>query len=199
MDPLTFYAIERILAVAIGGLSIVLGYLLFLHIPVRHDSSGEFKLPWNLSIGLTRVGPGAFFALFGTAVVAYSLHGAMRVSDSSQSAGTGKPTVEATGAMPATARKDQALAARRLNLAIEIEFLNQLGDSLRSDLSAENKRAAADHANALKLAVMQSVWGADWGDEGQFREWAEGGATDPPPRGSEAAARYFRTGAKGTP
>jgi hypothetical protein len=195
MDPLTLYAIERFLAIAIGGLAIVLGYRLFQQIPVKQGSSGEFKLPFDLSIGLTRVGPGAFFALFGAAVVGYSLHGAIQTHDTKAAGAV--HSVDATGAMPMTAGAAGSLAARRLILANEIEFLNKLNPMLRNDLSAEEKRGAAIHATALKLGVMHSVWGEDWGDEAEFRDWADGGAPDPPPEGSKAAAAFFRTGLEG--
>ena len=80
MDPLILRSLERILSVAIGGLSIVLGYRLFLALPTQRDSEGSFKLPWNISVALTRVGPGVFFALFGAAVVALGLHSAVSVT-----------------------------------------------------------------------------------------------------------------------
>jgi len=39
------HALERILAVSIGGLCVVLGYRLFLAVPEQRDSSGTFRLP----------------------------------------------------------------------------------------------------------------------------------------------------------
>ena len=62
--------IDRLLAVGIGGMSIYLGHRLFLALPAIRDASGEFHLPFDIRVILWRVGPGAFFALFGTAVVA---------------------------------------------------------------------------------------------------------------------------------
>jgi hypothetical protein len=70
--------IERLLAVGIGGMSIYLGYRLFLALPAIWDASGEFHLPLDIRVILWRVGPGAFFALFGTAVVALSLYASVR-------------------------------------------------------------------------------------------------------------------------
>lgn len=201
MDPLTLRGIERILAVAIGGVSIVLGYRLFSAVPVQQDSSGTLKLPWNISVGLTRVGPGVFFALFGAAVVGYSLHGAIRVTDRVQSAGDGPPLVmrdvDAKGAMPTTAGSGENLPFRRANLGMEIEFLNRLDRMLRTDLSDEEKRAVHERSTTLKLALMKTVWGEDWGDQTAFRDWAEGGGKDAVPKGSEGAARFFRTGEEG--
>ena len=203
LDPLIFYAVERILAVAIGGLSIVLGYRLFLQVPIRADSSGEFKLPWNISLGLTRVGPGAFFALFGAAVVGYSLHGSVRVSEGPAAVNEGAAArnpavsraVEATGATQST--DGPSLAAQRLNGKGQIRFLNQLGAMARNDLSAEDQRALNARPAEIKVELMRPLWSADWGDLTKFIDWAEGGASGSPPAGSEAAADYFRFGAQG--
>ena len=40
MDPISWRFIERILAVAIGGVSIYLGYRLFAQVPEQRDSDG---------------------------------------------------------------------------------------------------------------------------------------------------------------
>src|SRR5262245_31307175 len=64
---------ERMLSVLIGGMAIYLGYRLFLAIPNATDAEGRFKLPWNTSIVLSRIGPGVFFALFGSVIVGSSL------------------------------------------------------------------------------------------------------------------------------
>ena len=69
MDPISFRALERILAVVIAGISIYLGYRLFLKLPDKTDSEGKFILPGNISIYISRVGPGVFFALFGAAIL----------------------------------------------------------------------------------------------------------------------------------
>ena len=199
MDPITLRAIERILAVAIGGVAIVLGYRLFLAVPEQRDASGTFRLPWNIAIGLTRVGPGVFFALFGAAVVGYSLHGAIDVSQSADGSSRIRYEVRAEGALPANEATINSLPARRLNVGSDIEFLNTLGRMLRADLDDAERRAVRDHATALKLAVMERLWAADWGDATAFRDWAERGATDPVPAGSDKAAQFYRIGLEGTP
>ena len=74
LDPIAWRMAERILVVAIGGLAIYLGYRLFLKVPESHDSEGRIKLPWNITLLFSRVGPGVFFAVFGAAIVTYALH-----------------------------------------------------------------------------------------------------------------------------
>lgn len=182
------------MAIVMGGLAIVLGYRLFLAVPEQRDGSGTFRLPWNITVGLARVGPGVFFALFGAAVVGYSLHGSIRIDPRGWTAdGEPAPVVDATGAVPATSGA-RSVQAARLNLRGEIEFLNTLDQKLRGDLRDEDQRAVRAHTNELKLVVMKAVWASDWGEMAAFREWTERGATGAPPPGTGLAAEFFHTG-----
>ena len=74
MEAYTLRALERIIVVIIGGLSVYLGYRLFLHVPSQKDGEGKISFPGGISIIVNRVGPGVFFALFGAGVVALSLY-----------------------------------------------------------------------------------------------------------------------------
>ena len=73
--------VERLLGLLSGALCVVLGYRLFIMLPEKTDSSGKLVLPGGVSIWLSRVGPGIFFALFGAAIVAYSFASTVRVTD----------------------------------------------------------------------------------------------------------------------
>jgi hypothetical protein len=66
-------ATERILLVMVGALAVYLGYCLFREIPTAKNAEGKVELPGGVSIFLTRIGPGVFFALFGIAVIGYSV------------------------------------------------------------------------------------------------------------------------------
>jgi len=85
---------ERLLAAGIGGMSIYLGYCLFLALPDVRESSGEVRLPIDIRVVIARVGPGAFFALFGAAVVALSLYTAVRYDLAASVASQGGAAVE---------------------------------------------------------------------------------------------------------
>src|SRR2546428_454261 len=66
--------VERLLIVLAGGLSIVLGYRMFLAIPkAQNEGEGRIQLPGGVSIYVTRVGPGAFFAPYGAAILGLGL------------------------------------------------------------------------------------------------------------------------------
>ena len=69
-DLVALRGAERLLIVAVAGLSIVLGFWLFKIVPTDTDSSGEFRA-LNMSIVVSKVGPGVFFAAFGALVLGY--------------------------------------------------------------------------------------------------------------------------------
>lgn len=71
MDVDDLRMVERIMIALFGGLSIYLGYRLFLAVPFAEKSDGEFVIPRIGKLTLARVGPGVFFALFGAAVLAF--------------------------------------------------------------------------------------------------------------------------------
>jgi hypothetical protein len=207
MDPISWRFIERILAVAIGGISIYLGYRLFAKVPEQRDSEGKVTLPGGVTVILSRVGPGVFFALFGAAVVAYALHESVtftreqsaQTTDQNNGAGTVRVEREVFGGFgPATAPAGgRPLAMKRLEARLNVEFLNTLPQLLRPDLTEEQKRTVDARVTALKLGIMQPLWGPDWGQFQAFRDWAEGGAPAPVPKGLEAAADYYRAGHAG--
>jgi hypothetical protein len=164
MDPILLRSIERMIAVLIGGVSIVLGFFLFLRISAETRSDGSIKLPGGTSIILTRVGPGVFFALFGAVVVGLSFYFAVKIEPSSSS------IITYSGFGP-----DAGDPAHRASVRRDISVLNGIGAALQADLS-ESKRAdiatALDHS---KLALMKEVWSAEWGDLHEFKKWLSSG------------------------
>jgi len=198
MDPITLRFIERILAVIIGGISVYLGYRLFLKVPEQKDSDGKITFPKDITIVLNRVGPGVFFALFGVTVVVVSLYQAITYSehelpDSNKPkvASPGKEFVGAGGT--ADEREEQARAASRELLRGEIAILNSISSSLSPNLLPAVRNQIEQALPRIKFALMETVWDdPNWGDRVEFRRWIEGGASDPPPKKlKEAALQYF--------
>lgn len=54
MEAHTLSALERIIVVIIGGLSVYLGYRLFLHVPSQKDGEGKISFPGGISIIVNR-------------------------------------------------------------------------------------------------------------------------------------------------
>jgi hypothetical protein len=160
MDILLLRGIERLAIVLIGGMAIYLGYRLFL--AVKAEAAGEAKitLPHDVTVMVSRVGPGVFFALFGSMVVIASLYFSISYSDPfrtvSGMAPAGVPAMGETASMApsASASLDETLRLARLRLRQEIEFLNSLPGLLNSDLSEAQRAAITRHVREIKLRLM---------------------------------------------
>lgn len=72
--------LERLVIALSGALTIWLGYRLVLSVPLAARGTGKLQLPGGISIFISRVGPGVFFALFGAGVLAYELHQAVQIA-----------------------------------------------------------------------------------------------------------------------
>src|SRR5688500_12381930 len=97
--------VDRLLGLLSGALCVVLGYRLFINLPEKTDLAGKVVLPGGVSIWLSRVGPGIFFALFGAAIVAYSFASTVRVTN------------EQAAPRASTDTPGEALALRRQEIA----------------------------------------------------------------------------------
>jgi len=186
--------LERILAVLIGGFSIYLGFRLFFHIPLDSEHSGSLELP-GIKLVLTKVGPGVFFAAFGSVVVAYSLGSPVQTElqrkvtsgasgaveqagmvETSMFSGMGplseQPVRESTA--PASVSPQQRNGALQ---AVEmINCLHRLSEP-HDDLHA----LATPAVRQAKRALLLSVWDiADWGDPAVLDEDMQTLADDSP-------------------
>jgi hypothetical protein len=225
MDDLTLRALERLTAVAIGGLAIYLGYRLFMAADLRpHPRAGDLgsatmSLPGKITLAVTRVGPGVFFALFGTLVVGGSFLHPMTITNRIERETVGDGTApqdgtqgtvryfeersivglnpgqarDATAGRPADPESAVGTGERqleRLRVRHDIGVLNALPARLDPDLPAADRARIAEALRRVRLALMAGVWIEDWGDPAAFARWTDGG---PPPADAAAfaAARRF--------
>lgn len=196
MDPLIFRAIERIMVVLIGGISVYLGYLLFIKLPQHHDSTGKVVLPGDISIYLSRVGPGVFFALFGTAVVTASLYFSLTVGNSPSAIDADGQLAEGGKFYSYFGGTGATLEQNRSNAAGDIYLLNRLESALDGDLKPSLREDIKRAIPRIKLAILLTVWGdgSDWGAYEEFQAWVdmgEGGALSPD---SKAPAKIYNQG-----
>jgi hypothetical protein len=195
MDEVFLRAIERLLAVIIGGLGVYLGYRLFLCIPEQKEGEGKIAFPGGTSIFVTRVGPGVFFAMFGAAIVGLSLYQGVVSSRSGP-----HETWTYSGLSQGAAVRSQAPhTLDQLKLRSHVEFLNTLPTWLKADLGEGERREVMIRTDELKLIVMDTVWSKDWGSFEEFRRWVESGAQEPVPARLLTAAQYFRAGQEASP
>lgn len=187
-------SLERVLLVLVGALAIYLGYHLFVVIPGHDRSEGRIRLPGGVSIFLTRIGPGVFFALFGCALVGYAVSrpvdlkvpaelGIARTGDA-----VARPVAQYVGfgeAAPGVGNLDAETVIARLNGYME---------DMRQRLDRPAADELASAVRAAKLAVMVVGWKPDWGDRDAFAKWVDAGAgADPPMDRAARAVLVFGT------
>lgn len=195
IDPILLRFLERMVCVLLGGLAIYLGYRLFRDVPQMTDSSGKIVLPWNISVAVTRVGPGVFFALFGVVAVGTSLVMPLRLSGADATAKSRSEQV-IYASPPLAAEAGSRADARRL-LEKEMNLLNSIPRQLRAELAQIDREDIADGLARVKLRMLESVWGTreeGFGEYAQFATWVRQGATGEPPPEMAGAVALFRTG-----
>ena len=192
-DPLLLRFIERLAVVLLGGMAIYLGYRLFQLVPESKDSSGRVVLPWNVSIVMTRVGPGVFFALFGVAAVGLALLRPLQIdgTDASRSGESRRVSYAGEGGPEDPGNR---IDDRRL-LKKEINILNAIPQRLRAELPAPDREEVEAAIPRIKLLLMKPVWGKPeqgFGDFARFETWVRDGGHDPAPPGMAGALELYR-------
>jgi hypothetical protein len=194
-------ALERLLAIGSGLLSIYLGFRLFLALPEVEPGAGRVKLPGGISIYLTRVGPGVFFSLFGAVIIALSFYFGITASETrggsaeSQVAGGGTVSTQRsfTGAA-ADAADPLDRQTERVTVERMVRDLNRVPALMRDDL-APRDQDLVQTLDQTKVRLMRGVWDVEtWGDYGAFERWWRAGASGEPPPEMAAAVAVFRAG-----
>jgi hypothetical protein len=200
MDPqslvIVLRMVERILGVLLGGLLIYFGYRLFLSLPGkrgRDSGTGDFSFAGGNKIKLSKVGPGVFFALFGSGLILFSLTRSVSLTVSPPVTNTPaeKPQVVAAATLkfvgavsiPATSEDRARL---RKEAQRDIAALNRALNGASAAERPELERAVT----AAKLALMEPLWAEDWGDLADFRDWLDKRGS--PPAGVQAAVDFFQ-------
>jgi hypothetical protein len=201
MDPLLSRFLERFTVVLFGGMAIYLGFRLFLEVPEHRDSSGKVAMPWDISVVMTRIGPGVFFALFGVAAISLTLIRPLEVSLEGSRGSEDQGRHLSVRYIGEQALGEQvARADARALLRKEIARLNAIPRLLRPDLPEHDRDPIRRSIARVKLLLMKPVWGDSndgFGDIGEFERWVEAGEPDPPPARMEGALALYRYGTKG--
>jgi branched-subunit amino acid transport protein len=196
-------ATERILLIPVGALAIYLGYCLFRLIPSSADSAGKVQLPGGISIFLTRIGPGVFFALFGAGLIGYSATRPVEfsipavisaVSPNLASEKTPHQAASQVGGVKYSGAMEMPASVGSLKPEDVVAKLNGYTEDVRARLDKAAAEEIAETIKAAKLAVMTSNWSAEWGDRAAFERWVrEGAAADPPITEAPGAVVVFGT------
>jgi hypothetical protein len=183
MNPEVIRSLERLLGVVIAGFTVYLGFRLFLALPATTDSSGKVVLPGGVNIYLSRIGPGAFFALFGCVVVAISFLQQVKVDRTRPTAASPEVTTSYLGAVsggpPESTAEQREL--RLKNARGTLASLNQFAPPLLAQLPASERNSFRLALEDSKLALLASVWQNNWGSFSAFQEWIHSGRQSPAP------------------
>jgi hypothetical protein len=174
MDPFILRCIERILVVCFSGITVYLGYRLFSLIPGKTNTEGKVILPGGISIYMSRVGPGAFFALFGMIVLALSLYFPVEIKTVSTLPEADKvPLTEETrrGMIQHPETQNDTLKQNIIDMRRDMYKLNNLTGLLKNDLAEEDREDLKQFIKRVKLRMIQDIWVKEWGDFEQFKEW----------------------------
>jgi len=204
-DDITFLTRmgERLLGVLIGGMSVFLGYRLFAKLPDRTDSAGKLILPGGISIFLSRVGPGVFFALFGAAIVATAFtHGVTTISrvavsttDPGGATRATEETRERRGVGSSASDAGSDAQQRLVEARTQILTLNRdWPRALRKDLHGDDRKVLEVARDYSKSQILKTVWRPGWGSLAEFDDWVSKGARMPPPAGIGEPARIYLEG-----
>lgn len=198
MDPVLLRFLERITAVVIGGMAVYFGFRLFQEVPEHKDGTGKFVLPWDISIVMTKIGPGVFFALFGVGAVCLALIRPLEISSQrpKHSGEEEEPSIYyvTLPSVDQTARSDARALLRR-----EIAVLNTIPSLLRPNLPEHELDSIKRRIARVKLLLIRPVWGnpeEGFGDISKFEHWVRTGEPDPPPIGINKALLLYRYGTK---
>jgi len=180
-------SVEHLVVALIGVAVVWMGYRLFREMPLRREGETKIALPGGISIFLSRVGPGIFFALFGTGLIGYT---ATRPVTYQQ----GNGTVSIAGFGERSAPSEDTATATRVTQP-RPEVVRTL-----AELAAENEVTTisdkqSKRTTALRIArqqIMLADWDPNWGNAENFRHWIDSGMPDPPPASVAGAARVFR-------
>ena len=196
--------VERLLGLLSGALCVVLGYRLFINLPEKTDSSGKVVLPGGVSIWLSRVGPGIFFALFGAAIVAYSFASTVRVTnEQSMMPSQASPDAPATAvalrrqeiaAMSARAAKADTKEQMLIELRGSMTDLNAAIDRLGRNVAPPERDRLVSGLQNAKVLLLRSAWMPAWGDPARFQSWINSGALLPAPAGMDEPAGLYLAG-----
>lgn len=167
MDPETLTslarALERLLVVVAGTLTVYCGYRLFsLFPPAYANSSGRLELP-GVKVVFARVGPGLLFAALGIAILAVNLKSPVSITDS-------RGTRISSSVGPVTSSP---------TLFAELSELNCMKEIIPNPRTKYpgNVDTARGALTSAREALLLANWKKEWGDPATFRSWVKDPAT----------------------
>lgn len=150
--------VERLLTCLFAGLSLTFGWNLFRVGVLSHQSAALAASGWRVE--LKRVGPGIFFALFGSVVLAVDLHSTLTFGSNENEQTSAANSVVTAGTRVYAVAGDQTVAKQwvaSINTILSVATADKFQTNAEKQAIA---RAAAD-LTSLRTAVMVNQFGSD--------------------------------------
>lgn len=190
--------IQHIITIGVGLMAVYLGYRLFLELPRRREGESKLDLPGGVSVMLSRIGPGIFFALFGAGMIVYSVTKPIEITDIAEKMATadGATTAKRSRTLSGLGQQETGEAvnpAAAIDRTSVIVRLNGIAVEAKANQSGSDLLDTTIAIREAKLALMREVWDPQWGEYDRFHRWVtEQFEQNPPPEGLENAAAYFQ-------
>ena len=210
-----FSGIEHILIIIAGMVAIYLGYRLFLALPKRKEGESKIELPGGVSIFVSRIGPGIFFALFGAGMIAYSISSVTTVTTTQKSESNpaaksstvvaNQSTKSITGCGPGGNNVNNLAGAQMIDLSnialidreIVMGGLNDLTAEIKSLDDVTKRLDGLVALREAKLSIMRESWKSEWGNYERFHLWVtEEAEAEPVPAEIIDAVAFYRMSGK---
>jgi hypothetical protein len=180
---------ERIMAMGISGLCILLGFLSFFNTP---DASGITSIDIEhieKKMMLTNIIPGIVFFLFGAAILIYML-----ITQSDNMIRKSKAgSFQSDGYKQNNSGNIVNVESLRRVYQKDFRIFTEVFQKLDQNESVP-ERLKLDFENAvlsIKEYLIGPVWDENWGSYQTFRKWVSEGCPEPAPREIEKGARFF--------
>jgi hypothetical protein len=159
-------AVERLLVVGAGLISILLGWNLFVRAIIPNQSGTIAVGEWKVE--LKTVGPGIFFSLFGTVILVYVLINPAKYTTTVSDAATGPVTITAMGVRSASDTITFSYA-RAINTISQIDTqLAALPEGSVATVTPTQRKdlnSASSRLKQLRRQILVSNFGASPIDE----------------------------------